>query len=249
MPRAVDDATEDAMEAAVHAVGGESSGLMKKLIFVTTPMWITTVLLFCADIKPLEVKPAQPPFIPIEPSGNLTAQVAALKAALQQAQEQATIEAKKVKSLEEALANHGRPVLAWFDSIPGQGAVALAAGALGVLAVAGPSSYVRCFLAIVGSFTAGLFASACASYFSGVAASPFWMDAVYTLLKGNGSVAEYVLWGTLLFLGILRWATGWECGLYDVVDEVEMAESGQVTVLAKPLLPQPGQAAAGVGPL
>jgi len=119
---------------------------------------------------------------------------------------------------------------------------------MGLLSVAGPSTFVRCYLAIVGSAVGGLMVGACASYFSGFSGSPFWIDGVRSILSGRGSIVEYLLWFTLLVLGFLRWLTGWECGLYAVVDEVEMGEGGVVTVLHKPLLTGHSEAGAALPP-
>merc|ERR1712113_976745 len=123
-----------------------------------------------------------------------------------------------------------------LDSMPSQGLLSVLASFIGILSVAGPSSFVRGYLSASGSLLGGLLVAACANHFA-TTSSPFWIDSVLAVAGGGGNLSDYLLWLVIFVLGVTRWLTGCECGLYDVVDEVEIEKNGAVSVLHMPLLP------------
>lgn len=212
-----------------HAAEGAA-----KVAFVTTPMWISALLIVMSDIRPAPAPHDSWPegATPLSPAN--ASQVEWLQRELARAQKTAEENQRKVDALEATLGQKVSPILEYVDALPAQGALAMLAGTLGAFSIAGPSSFVRFFLAVVGSAVGGLMVGGCASYFAGF--SPFLLGSMGRLLHGYGTIAEYVLWFSLFFLGILRWFSGWECGLYAVVEEIEMDDQGQVAVLTEPLL-------------
>jgi len=116
---------------------------------------------------------------------------------------------------------------------------------LGACSIIGPSSFVRLFLAFFGSVMSGLLCASCYLYISAAPASHLWLDAVFVLVNplGEHPLQEhkyaYMIWAGVTTLGLLRWYCGWECGFYDVVDEMRVdgkGRSGATAVLRKPLL-------------
>lgn len=136
------------------------------------------------------------------------------------------------------------PAVVKIDALPHQKAIAIVAAVLGGLSVVGPSSYVRFFLTLFGSAVGGLMVASCYSFIREPPADHEWLSAVFALIEVQGSfhthLHAYMIWGGFLALGLLRWLTRWECGFYDVVEEVQMGPDGRPTVTAllrKPLLP------------
>lgn len=221
--------------------------VMKKFAFISMPMWLAAVFFLLADVK---AAPAIPlgPLQPLGPIGNgshateeMAKRVALLEAQLGAVRAEVEYEKKKVASLQGEFRDKVGVTAAAVDAIPAQAVVAVFAGILGALAIAGPSSYVKGFLAVVGSFIAALFVAGLTSYLfvGSLARSPFWLDNLSDILNFNGAFGEYLFFLVFFVLGIGRWVTGWECGIYEVVDEVEMGEDGQVA-MKEPLLHKAG---------
>lgn len=97
-------------------------------------------------------------------------------------------------------------------------------GLAGVLSVLGPSTFVHVFLPVVASAVGGLLAAGCAEFFVSESAHASLQDSCGLLLDGTGGWFGYFLWIVLLILGVLRWIFAVECSLWDVVDDVVMAE-------------------------
>lgn len=222
-----------AAEVVQSTMGPGKGGLIKKALFVTFPMWLAAVLIIFADVKP---GPALPPEgdSGAEEGRNDSSRVVWLEAQLRKVQGDLQDEQRKVEALEADLANIVSPVVAMLDAIPGQAALASLSCAAGVLGIAGPSSFTKGYLAVVGSMIAGLSIAGCARFFSG--GSPFWLHAVAKVSNGEGNLAEYTMLVVFLILGIARWLSGWECGIYAVVEEIDVDDDGEVTVLQQPLL-------------
>jgi len=159
-----------------------------------------------------------------------------------EADEKATAAKKAAKEAEARYvqSNTGRLTrfLAWLGSLPFQGSIALAAGTAGLLAVVGPSSFARPFLALSGSAAAGLLAGAAAALLvdrvAGGESLGSFTDAVMALVQGGearGSDAVGCLaWLGLTVLGVARWATRFECALYALLDEVRMDSDGTLLI-------------------
>jgi len=120
------------------------------------------------------------------------------------------------------------PVVKYFRAWQRQKILALLAGVMGVVSIVGPSSYVRFFLTVVGSTAAGLMVSSCLVFFSmawhGGGEGFTWIDTLVIELDGNGSRMENWLWLVVFMLGILRWALGVECSLFDIIDDVALTD-------------------------
>jgi len=205
-------------------------------IFVTAPMWFVAVLLFTSNIRPHEMK--------LDVSGmpvNTSAKIAWLESELSKARGETEEGHRREQALEATLASHGNPFIAKVDSIRPQRSLAAILCVMGLVSIVGPSSFVRFYLALLGSAISGLLVAAFLNLFAGYSGSPFLMDCILSIVNGDGSYFEYLVWGFFFFLGFLRWVTGWECGFYAYVDEVEMGPGGSVTVpyLARPLLANP----------
>mmetsp|Transcript_25941 Transcript_25941/g.39438 ORF Transcript_25941/g.39438 Transcript_25941/m.39438 type:complete len:189 (-) Transcript_25941:403-969(-) len=131
------------------------------------------------------------------------------------------------------------PVIKFVDDQPHQKWIAIAAAVIGALAVIGPSSFVRFFLSLFGSTVAGLFCASCYVFFTAPPASKCWLDVIIILLSGEKyNKVAYLIWLGVSALGLLRWITGWECGFYEVVDElsVEKRHVKSLWQMKKPLL-------------
>ncbi|CAK0835543.1 unnamed protein product [Prorocentrum cordatum] len=128
--------------------------------------------------------------------------------------------------------------LDWLGSLPFQGALALAAGTAGMLAVVGPSSFARLFLALWGSTVAALLAGAAFALLvdrtAGGGNLGSFTDAVVTLVQGGegrgSDLVGCLVWLVLTVLGIVRWATSFECALYALLDEVKMDADGTLLI-------------------
>mmetsp|Transcript_110748 Transcript_110748/g.319982 ORF Transcript_110748/g.319982 Transcript_110748/m.319982 type:complete len:231 (+) Transcript_110748:98-790(+) len=217
-------------------------GFGQKFMFVAAPMMVTGLMMIFSDVQPAPMPGTAADHAATNESENMTHHVAALEAALQEAQAEAQQKAWKVQALEDALRRGPGPVEAWLDSLGGQKALAITGLVMGVLSILGPSSFVNFFFALVGSAVASLFVAAFANITAGFSGSPFWFDSIWAMTGGRGSALEYVTWAALFSLGMLRWYTGWECGIYAVGDEVELEIEGTF-VLEKPLLPEHATAA------
>merc|ERR1712217_274885 len=81
-----------------------------------------------------------------------------------------------------------------------------------------------------GSAVGGLMVGGCFCFFVGVASEcgSTWLDAVQSLLEGNGLMIGYCMWAVMLALGIIRWLVGFNCALYACVDEVQLDSSGNL---------------------
>lgn len=230
---------EDAMEAMKENMGSGPGGIVKKFVFISTPMWACAVLLTFSDIKPAPALPGGDDLQPLAPGSfpdGGAKKVEWLEVELEKALAEAAKYKKKVEALEADLAMEVSSVVSAIDAIPAQGVIATLAGFLGVLAVAGPSTYVRGFLAIVGSYVAALFVAGWAAFFQGEAANPFWLDNVANVACFRGRAVEWLLFLTILGLGVARWLTNWQCGIYNAVEEIEVSDNGDVAVLNAPLL-------------
>jgi len=137
------------------------------------------------------------------------------------------------------------PVVKYFRAWQRQKILALLAGVLGVVAIVGPSTYVQFFLTVVGSTAAGLMVSSCLVFLSmawhGGGEGFSWIDILVIELDGNGSRMENWLCLVVFMLGILRWALGVECSLFDIVDDVALTDpddagSDHESDLERPLL-------------
>jgi len=163
---------------------------------------------------------------------------AGLAEAGQQEREARRREAAARRRQERALKARERrrsAVAAWglLQRLPCQWLIALVAGLSGAVGVLGPLAAYRGFLAVAGSTTGGLLLASSVSYFAAAAHDrlgphatdePCLWDVAQCLLNGSGFTSGYMLWVTLLALGMLRWFKGFECALYAVVDEVHMCK-------------------------
>lgn len=215
-----------------------AGGFIKKFAFVSAPMWCAAVLLLSYDIKPAPLVPL-PGLEPLAQANSTevaSKRAAWLEAELRIARTAVNEERRKVAALQADLTGQVGLIVAAVDGIPGQGVLATVAGVLGMLAIVGPSSFTRGFLAIVGSTIAALFVAGCASFYLNIARSPFWIDCLSNIVNSRGSFVENAFFLVFMCLGVARWVTGWECGIYETVDEVEMDDDGQIAVMQKPLL-------------
>lgn len=161
---------------------------------------------------------------------------------VRQADEEATAakraaEAAKARYVQS---NTGRLTcfLEWLGQLPLQGGIALAAGTAGLLAVVGPSSFARLFLAIWGSAAAALLAGAAAALLvdrmAGGESLGSFTDAVMAIAQGGegrgSDLVGCLTWLVLTVLGIARWATGFECALYEIMEEVKMDADGTLLI-------------------
>jgi len=135
------------------------------------------------------------------------------------------------------------PVVALIDEAPHQKYIAIGAAVVGLCSVIGPSSFVRAFLALVGSALGGLMCASCYLYIKAPPASHLWLDAVIVLFNPLGvhTLMEhkhaYMIWAGATTLGLLRWWCQCECGCYEYVDEMCVdAKSGRpgITAMLKP---------------
>merc|ERR1719210_1551802 len=217
---------------------GTAGGIVKNFVVVSAPMWCVAGLLLSYDIKPVPVVPSswESPTQEVNSTELARKRAAWLEAELKSARAAVDVERRKVAALQADLTGESGFIVGAVDAIPGQGVLATVAGVLGVLAVLGPSTFTYGFLAIVGSTIAALFVAGCAGYYLDNAGSPFWIDSLAQIVNFRGNFVENVFFLVFLCLGIARWVTGWECGIYETVDEVEMDDEGQIAVMQKPLL-------------
>lgn len=227
------------LAAATGEVAAEwDAGILAKFAVVSTPMWCSAVYIFLSDIKPSVPAPGSQPLVP---EGNVTGpvseRVASLESELSKVHAELEEEKRKVVALQADLRSEVGLLVATVDTIPAQGVMATIAGLFGVLAIAGPSTFSRGFLAITGSTVAALFVAGCVSYFINILERPFWFDCMSDILNSRGNLLEYFLFLAFIVLGVARWLTGMECGIYDEVEETDVeGDDGHVTVLHKPLL-------------
>lgn len=203
--------------------------------FVSTPLWCSTVLIAMHDFKSI---PLLPDGAPPEPGTNETnssslPRVVYLERQLQLAREEAEKNKQRVAALEADLGAQVSAIVAEIDAIPAQGVLTFVSAIMGLLAIVGPSTYLRGFISIVGSAVAALLVAGCVGFFTGISANPFFLDGVANVARGQGGPVEYVLFFAVLILGIARWVTGWECGFY-IEEEEEEEDDGNS--LQKPLL-------------
>mmetsp|Transcript_94735 Transcript_94735/g.265270 ORF Transcript_94735/g.265270 Transcript_94735/m.265270 type:complete len:204 (+) Transcript_94735:99-710(+) len=128
------------------------------------------------------------------------------------------------------------------DALPAtrQKTIAIGAGVVGVLSIVGPSSWVRFFLAAIGSLVGGLAVGGCYLYVRVPPASHLYMDTMFYMLSGKGCATHdphfpaYVLWATFFLFGLIRWKLRLECGLYTEVVDIPIDSD-----LQQPLEPPP----------
>lgn len=171
---------------------------------------------------------------------RIEVQLAQLESKLQQAQDNATAEVEKREQfeakLQEAQKSTGvrQPFDIWFHELPYQNLVAIVACIIGLLSIAGPSTFLQCFLPVVGSTVGSLMVGSSVNYIN--MDYDCFLDSVGSLLGGTGHPMEYLLWLFLFSMGILRWLLNWECALYAVIEEVDMSLPNTIQSLQKPLL-------------